>query len=115
MLFWIKDPNNVNEKNIEEIKSRLSELNSAGWIFGRLWFINEDDRNKAFELYSIIHNVESIEDRLIAIEFNNSESITEIEEIRGSMECLEKQYGDVYAKMDEITDWAVEFCSKSFF
>lgn len=115
MLLWIKNPDNVNEKTLEEIKSRLAELNGAEWIFGRLWFINEDDRNKAFELYSIIDSVADIEIRVNAIKMDNSRRKTEIEEIRDSMICLEKRYGDIYNELDKVTGWAEEFCRKSFF
>lgn len=113
-LQWIK-PNGIDTFALPEIDNMLTELKDAEAVFGRLWFFCKADRAKAFELYSYLYKVSKVEVYLMQYRLTTSNRSVDIDRLKMFFEELFEENPHIVERLNELTDWSIDFCKKAYF
>lgn len=114
ILKWISH-GMIGQRSLSVIDDMILELKEIPRVYGRLWFIKEDDWNNAYALYNILMTFDNVELNLIQYRLTTDNEGVDVEGMKTFFGKLFQDNPDIIKDLDDLTDWAIGFCSKSHF
>ncbi len=120
-MIWLKQEDvngRVNEHSLQEINTMITELDISESIYGRLWFITKENRNKCNRLYRILASINRVEPDLIQYRMTTTTDVSnhlQIEKLKQHFTQFYNENKDAVKELNDLTDWAIEISEKSVF
>ena len=120
-MIWLKQEDvngRVNEHSLQEINTMITELDISESIYGRLWFIKKENRNKCYRLYQIMASINRVEPELIQYRMTTTTDVSnhlQIEKLKQHFTQFYNENKDAVKELYDLTDWAIEISEKAVF
>jgi len=114
-LIWLEGEK-VNERNLYEIKTMISELDQVGSIYGRIWFIKKSSRERCFRLYKILSSINAVQSHLVQYRMTAEKADSaEIIKLNEHFESFFAANKNVTRELNELIGWGIDVCGKAYF